>query len=244
MAKSPLNPASQPLFSQIKKMIIDHIRAGEFTTAEPLPSETEFAQYYNVSQGTVRKAIAEISAENLVIRYWGRGTFVASHTEEREHSHFFHIVDNDCVKRIPQTRHLTCHRRKATREMEKRLDLRKREGVAVFERLRLTGKVPFILETIVVSEKNFPGICPLLDEHMPNELYPLYESNFQTRIIRAEECLRAVAADEWKAEVLDVEIGTPLLQIDRIAFSIGERPVEWRRSHCNTAYNHYQNTLR
>jgi GntR family transcriptional regulator len=57
-------------------------------------------------------------------------------------------------------------------------------------------------------------------------------------------CSSDLVADERKAEVLDVEIGTPLLQIDRIAFSIDERPVEWRRSHCNTAYNHYQNTLR
>jgi len=243
MANPPLLPSPQPLFSQIKHMIVDRIKAGEFNVAEPLPSETEFARYYNVSQGTVRKAIAEIAAEKLVVRFRGKGTFVASHTEEREHSHFFHIVGNDGVKKLPGTKLLTCARRNATREMEKRLNLKDGEDVTVVERLRIVDDLPIIFETIVVSQKTFPNLRSVLNETVPNELYPLYEDEYQTRIVRAEECISAIVAGARNAKYLNVDIGTPLLQIDRVAFSIEEIPVEWRRSHCNTANNHYQNTL-
>ena len=244
MAKPPLLPSSQPLFSQIKEMIIYRIKAGEFNTAEPLPSETEFARYYNVSQGTVRKAITEIAAENLVVRYRGKGTFVASHTKQRENSHFFHIVDNNCVKRSPGTRILSCRLATPAAEMRDQLNCKKGEEVTVIERLRLFDDRPVIFETIVVSRLLFPDLCSVLKKTAPNELYPLYEAEYQTRIIRAEECISAVAADAREAMHLNIEIGKPLLQIDRVAFSIEDNPVELRRSQCNTENNHYQNVLR
>lgn len=243
MAKKKKTPSFQPLFSQIKEMIVERIKSGEWKEGEPLPSEFEFADFYNVSQGTVRKAIAEMADEKLVVRFRGKGTFVATHTDEREHSHFFHIVGNDCVKKLPGTRMLTCRQRKANKEIEDHLDLAKGEPVVVIERLRIVDKAPIIFETIIVSEKRFPGLCMSLEDQLPNELYPLYESEYQTRVIRAEECIRAVTANEREAEALDIEVGQPLLEIDRIAISINDKPVEWRRSHCHTRDYHYQNSL-
>jgi len=241
--KNQRTPSFQPLFSQIKERIIDRVKSGEWKEGEPLPSEFEFGRYYNVSQGTVRKAIAEMTDEKLVVRFRGKGTFVATHTNEREHSHFFHIVGDDCVKRFPGTRMLTCRRRKANKEIEAHLNLAKGEPVVVIERLRIIDNLPVIFETITVSENRFPGLCSSLQENLPNELYPLYESNYQTRIVRAEECIRSVTANEREAEVLGIDVGMPLLEIDRLAVSIDDRPVEWRRSHCYTLNYHYQNSI-
>ena len=128
--------------------------------------------------------------------------------------------------------------------MEKRLNLMKSENVDVIERLRLVDDLPIILETIVVSQKLFPDLCSVLIDAVPNELYPFYEDVFHTRIVRAEECIKAVAANTQEARLLDIDVGAPLLEIDRVAYSIEEIPVEWRRSHCNTECNHYQNTLK
>jgi len=241
--KRPQSPSIQPLFSQIKDRIVDRLKSGEWQQGEPLPSEFEFAHYYKASQGTVRKAIEEMADEKLVVRFRGKGTFVATHTDEREHSHFFHIVGNNCIKRLPGTKMLTCRRRKASRVIEAHLNLAAGEPVVVIERLRIIENVPAILETIAVSEKRFPGLCTALKKQQPNELYPFYESEYQTRVVQAEECIRSVAANEREAEVLDIDIGMPLLEIDRLAISINDIPVEWRRSHCNTQNFHYQNTL-
>ena len=74
-------------------------------------------------------------------------------------------------------------------------------------------------------------------------MYGLFESEFGTRMIRATEKIRAVAADAAAAEYLAVPAGTPLLVADRVSFTYGDRPVELRRGLYLTAQHHYQNEL-
>ncbi len=243
MAKRVTAPAFRPLFAQIKELIVERVRAGEWQAGNPLPSEHEFAEHYNVSQGTVRKAVAEMAAENLVERYRGKGTFVASHTDEREHSRFFHIVGDDGVKRLPGSQPLSCQRSQATQENQKLLGLSADKTVIVAERLRLIDGKPIILETITISDEMFPGFSEAWNGEIPNEFYPLYETKYGTRVIGAKERLSAVSADNRVADLLGLDPGMPILKIDRIAFTFGEQPVERRVSQCNTAYHHYLSIL-
>ena len=67
-----------PLYQQIKAMILASLQASEWLPGMPIPSEMELAARYLVSQGTVRKAIDELAAENLLVRRQGKGTFVAT----------------------------------------------------------------------------------------------------------------------------------------------------------------------
>ena len=78
-APARLTPAFSPLYQQIKVLILKSLQASEWKPGEPIPSEMELAARFRVSQGTVRKAIDELAAENLVIRRQGKGTFVATH---------------------------------------------------------------------------------------------------------------------------------------------------------------------
>ncbi len=243
MTRTSSSPIVRPLFAQIKELIVERVKAGEWQPGEPLPSENDFAEFYGVSQGTVRKAIAEMATENLVERFRGKGTFVTSQTREREHSHFFHLLRNDGVKELPGTQPISCRRQKANRDMRKRLLLESGTEVAVLERLRLIGGVPLVFETITVSEELFPGLCASLEGGMPNELYPHYERKYGVRVISAVEHLRAVAASESEARALDTATGTALLEIDRLAVTYGEKPVEWRRSRCLTTNHYYLSKL-
>src|SRR5579863_1126403 len=72
-----------PLYEQIKALITQYLVAGKWSPGEPIPSELELASRYRVSQGTVRKAIDELAAANILVRRQGKGTFVATHTAER-----------------------------------------------------------------------------------------------------------------------------------------------------------------
>ena len=242
MEPSPTPPVMRPLFSQIEDLIVQRMTAGEWKPGEPLPSESEFADFYNVSQGTVRKAIARLAANNLVERFRGRGTFVASHTVERERSRFFHLLRDDGAKELPRSVTISCRRRPATREMGRRLGLGPKAMVAVVERVKIIGRVPRVFETVVVAEKTFPDLCAAM-EQLPSELYPFYEERYGVRVVRAEERLKAVAANDRDAELLDVATGTPLLEVDRLAMTYGDIPVEWRRSRCNTEQHFYLSTL-
>ena len=61
--------------------------------------------------------------------------------------------------------------------------------------------------------------------------------------VRATERVRAIAADSGLAASLDVPIGAPLLSVDRVAFSYGDKPVEFRRGVYRTDHYHYRNEL-
>ena len=85
-------PAFSPLYQQIKGLILQSLQSGEWKPGEAIPSEMELAARYRVSQGTVRKAIDELTGENLVVRRQGKGTFVATHAEQHVQFRFLKLV--------------------------------------------------------------------------------------------------------------------------------------------------------
>jgi GntR family transcriptional regulator len=112
-----------------------------------------------------------------------------------------------------------------------------------FKRVMSFAGKPVILDEIVFGADQFPGLTLAELEEFNGSVYSFYESVFGVRMIRAEERLRAVAADGFAAAHLKVEKGTPLLCVDRIAFTYGDKPVEWRRGLCVTAGFSYYNEL-
>src|SRR3954464_1538758 len=91
-------PAFSPLYQQIKGLILQSLQAGEWKPGEAIPSEMALAARYRVSQGTVRKAIDEPAAENLVVRRQGKGTFVATHAESHVQYRFLKLVPDSGEK--------------------------------------------------------------------------------------------------------------------------------------------------
>ena len=97
-------PAFSPLYQQIKGLILQSLQSGEWKPGEAIPSEIELAGRYRVSQGTVRKAIDELSAENLVVRRQGKGTFVATHHEARVQFRFLKLMPDSGEAHQPENR--------------------------------------------------------------------------------------------------------------------------------------------
>ena len=130
---SPGAPAFSPLYSQIKALILQSLQAGEWKPGEAIPSEIDLASRYGVSQGTVRKAIDELAAENLVIRRQGKGTFVATHAARQVQTRFLRLVPDQADpstgnsdtysangKDILVDRTITaCSRERATKELQR-----------------------------------------------------------------------------------------------------------------------------
>ncbi len=229
---------SGPLYRQIKSLIVERIVDGTWQPGDRLPSELQLGQEVGASQGTVRKALDDLVGENLVIRQQGRGTFVATHTAQRELFHFFHLVDKQGRKQLPvNSRLIDCQRRRATRLESDRLQLTPSSFVIVLHRIRDLDSKPVICETIHLPSAKFPGLGQ--DEDIPNELYQLYEQDFGITIHKATENLRAVAASPAEARALRVNSGAPLLEIDRLAETLDGTPVEWRVSRCDSQNHSY-----
>lgn len=231
-------PRAQPLYAQVKALMMQRLIAGQWRPGQLLPSEFQLADEFGVSQGTVRKALDELAAENVVVRRQGRGTFVAEHDDHRALFHFFHLVGPDGERRLPESRLLSVRKGLAGRDEAARLNIARGDTVIRIRRVRLLEGRPAIAETIAVPYTLFPDLAEIRE--VPNTLYDLYERRYGITIARAIERLAAVAAAEREAKLLEIEPGTPMLEIDRTALALDGSPVEWRVSRCLTETHHYQ----
>ena len=236
-------PAFRPLYEQIKILLTQSLVSGEWKPGEAIPSEMELAARYQVSQGTVRKAIDELAGENIVVRRQGKGTYVASHAEPSYQYRFLRVMPDGGEKVHPRNQFFGLERGKAIPDAARALGLEASTQVVSFKRLMSFGGRPLILDDIVLEPHQFPGITLAELEEYHGSVYSFYESVFGVRMIRAQERLRAVAADSVAAAHLKVEKGTPLLCVDRTAFTYGDKPVEWRRGLCVTDGYSYFNDL-
>jgi GntR family transcriptional regulator len=231
----------RPLYRQVKDVLVRRIADGVWAPGGTLPSEPDIAADLGVSHGTVRKALDELAAENLVVRRQGKGTFVARHDEARILFQFFKLIPDTGERRFPDSRILAVEVRDADTDAARILALRKGAKVVALERVRSLAEQVCIVERIVLPKALFPGIEK---RDLPNNLYELYRAEFGVTITRAAERLKAVAATRREAKHLDVPAGTPLLAIDRTALAIDGAPVEWRVSLCRTDAFHYLSDLR
>jgi GntR family transcriptional regulator len=237
------SPAFQPLYRQIKSLITQSLMAGEWGPGEPIPSEIELASRFNVSQGTVRKAINELADQNLLIRHQGKGTFVSSHAEGRRKYYFTRITPDSGEDVHPTPELLECRRAKADAVTARLLDLATAAGVFIVRRrFRIAGEL-VEFEEVRMPGTLFRGLSSAIIEQHECKLYSMYESQFGVRIIEVRERIKAVAAGEEESRLLEVAPGTPLLRVDRVAFTFGDKPVEIRASLFYTAHHHYQNRI-
>lgn len=239
----PDAPAYSPLYQQIKALILDCFRQGEWSPGEAIPSEIDLAARYKVSQGTVRKAIDELAAENRVVRRQGKGTFVATHAEEGVQFRFLRLTPDDGAPAALTRRLIDCRRQRAPAEIARPLQLRASDPVIRVRRVLAAGGHPVVYDDIWLPAQLFKGLtAERLEEHR-GPMYGLFEAEFGVHMIRAEERIRAVAADVIGAEVLAVHVGAPLLSVERLSLTYGDRPVELRRGLYTTTAHYYRNQL-
>jgi GntR family transcriptional regulator len=242
-AAAPEVPAFAPLYQQIKALLLKSLQQGDWQPGQAIPSENELAVRFKVSQGTVRKAIDELAAENLLVRRQGKGTFVASHAEEKTRYRFLRLATESGVAPLLRRRLLDCRRMRSSADVAGALHMKAGEPVVEVRRLLLDGERPVVLDDLWLPAALFTGLDGDKLQRWQGPLYRLFEAEFGVPMVRAVEEVRAVAADAETAALLEVPLGAPLLSVQRRAFTYGDQPVEWRRGLYHTAHHHYRNEL-
>ncbi|HUL40958.1 MAG TPA: GntR family transcriptional regulator [Burkholderiales bacterium] len=237
------SPAFHPLYQQIKILITQSLISGEWRPGDAIPSETELASRYHVSQGTVRKAVSELADENLLIRHQGKGTFVASHTEERRQFHFVRVTSDKGGIIYPEGELLECRRGKADNSISKLLEINNGASLVIIKRLLNVAAKPVMLEEIRLPAALFKRLNAEVINRHACKMYSMFESEFGIRITQVVEQIKAVAANGEAPKLLKLSPGAPLLCIERLAYTFGDKPVEWRKSLCNTKEHYYMNTI-
>lgn len=246
MASAARAPAFSPLYQQIKVLISRSLQSGEWKSGNAIPSETELAARYQVSQGTVRKAIDELAAENLLIRRQGKGTFVATHSEQQVQYRFLRLYPDlgDLASQGPAQRHIVdCRRARASAQVARKLQLRTGDPVLQIQRVLSFADVPTILEDIWLPAGPFKGLDIDRLQSYPGPMYALFESEFGMRMVRAQEEIRAVLGDSGQCTLLQTGPDVPLLSVERVAFTFNDMPMELRLGLYRTDRHHYRNEL-
>lgn len=207
---SPVDPHSPiPLYHQVYLDLRQMIQRGVILPGEMLPPEMDICQAYSVGRQTVRQAIARLVDEDLVERFAGRGTFVR---EQPSHIQFF--LDRSFSQqmremgRFPHSRLLSQQIGVVDMEVPA-LQAYQGKPCLTLERLRLGDSEPICHQTTTILSERCAGIEA--QDFANQSLYETLATRYQLMINRIDHVVRAVAADEYRAELLEVEEGTPLL---------------------------------
>ena len=223
-AQPAATPSFRPLYQQIRDLILRSLQQGEWKPAEVIPSEMELAARFGVSQGTVRKAIAEQQVQYRFLR-------------------LMPDVDQADAEQPAQREIVECKRARATADVARALALKTGESIIQARRVLSFGGIPTIVEDLWLPGEPFRGLTAHRLSAYPGSLYAFFESEFGVRMVRADEKIRAVLPDVQQAALLQIPVSTPLLSVERIAFTYGNRPMELRKGLYRTDSRHYHNRL-
>ncbi len=228
------------LYVRVRAQILETIRSGQWRPGEVIPPEKKLCELFGVSIGTLRKAVDELTASGILIRRQGKGTFVASHNQDRYLFFFFHLLGQDGHKEYPKVEFQKFQAAKADKFSAQALNLNVDDPLwHVSNRLSLRGEI-VSLDEIYLPQKLFADLSEARLKVRKTTLYQMYQDVFGQTIMRATERVRATRASAAQAKRLKVKTGEPLLQIIRIAYGVDNDPIELRYSFVQTANCEYR----
>ncbi len=234
-----------PLYRRVQVALTRKLAAGAWRPGEAIPSETVLAREFNVSIGTLRKAVDELAAGNILVRQQGRGTFVATHSEDRTLFHFFHIAQKGGggARELPVHEFLSFREAKATAAEAAALGIGAGTPVLRMENALKLGGKPVIFDGIVVPSALYKGLTETVYRNRESTIYGLYQARFGINVIRISERLSAENASPAVAKLLEIPVLTPMLVAKRIAYTYNDTPVEYRVSWLDTREHEYLSDL-
>lgn len=217
-----------PRYYQLKEILEKRIQSGEFQAGDQFPTDEALCNEYQLSRGTVRRAVEILIGAGLLQREQGRGTFVNS---PRLTPVFFRLANFDDEMKArgwkPGTKVLTAREFPASKEIANHLQIPAGEKVMEIIRLRLADDKPIAYETRYLSSKICPG---LLKEDLENQsIHSLLIDKYNLPLVRACYVIEARVLSAKESEFLQAESGSAGFAVERVTFSVDDKPVTWYR---------------
>jgi GntR family transcriptional regulator len=218
-----------PLYIQIRNLLKEQIRLGAWQADEPMPTEDQLVAHFGVSRTTVRQALTDLAREGLVVRKAGRGTFARQPLMVLRMQQW-HSVGVDIARRGLRSSKLTLRVEKldAGAELAHRASEFAERDVLHVQQVRYADGVP-----VVVLDHFFPfELCAFLAD------MPLDDPHFSVqgaladhgiRLASAKGEISATIAGDLEAKYLEVEPGTPLVEIATKSYGADGRVIEYSK---------------
>ncbi len=204
-----------PRYRLIYELLRKNIAEGRFPAGDMLPSENELCREHSVTRPTVRKALDMLTSDGFIVRQQGKGSIVkgspkgigilslSSTTSATE--------GDELHTRIITPPHI--------REWDQEAfsfpitQAENQAGCIYFERLRILGGEPVILDITMLPNTGLPRFTSYDMEDI--SLFDLLRSKYKITVVGGTQQLFAISADRRLHNLMGVRQGYPILQLNR-----------------------------
>ncbi len=205
-----------PKYTAVAAALTQAIRAGEYRPGDLLPSEPELTRRFGVSRHTVRSALRSLYEKGLIVSQRGRGSIVQATSVAPRYTQSW-----DTIEDVLQYAHKTPR------------EIGDREKIVVDRSLAdWLGCAPgYEWWTIRTKRRSEPGGVVIASSQIwvPGEfgdavtelgssaepLFVLIEQLHHCTFAEIRQAVFITRADAYEANDLDIEIGTPVMCIER-----------------------------
>ncbi|MCC6615510.1 MAG: GntR family transcriptional regulator [Anaerolineae bacterium] len=234
----------KPLYEQIKDHILRAIEKGVYEAGSRIPSERALSEKYGVNRMTVKKALDELVQMGYLDVRIGKGTYVSRPKIDQQLTALTSFTE-DMAKRgqSASSRVLVAGYVPADVQEARILNIDPMTPLVFLIRVRLADDTPIAVERTKIIASYCHQIVEMYD-FTRDSLYGVLRNVYGVHLAYAEQSIEARRATAEEAKLLQIEIGEPILQITRVTFSDGDKPIEYVRSaYCGARYK-FQALLR
>ncbi len=214
------------LYSQTAEVLRSRIAQMVWKQGERLPSESRLCEEFGVSSITMRRAVATLVAEGLLVRRQGKGTFVSSdHAIVRGPPELTSFTqDMEARGWHGSARVLGLRTERASARVATKLGLTSGAPVSIISRVRLADGLPVAFQTAYVPSLFFTGLERY--DFSRESLYEVFERVYGVTPAHATEVYHAANVGAAEAAPLEVEVGSPAFRVERVASDSTGRRIE------------------
>ena len=236
--------ARLPLYQRLRDHLAEQIANNRWRPGEAIPTEAALSAEYQLSTGTVRKAIDALVSEGILERQQGRGTFIRRAQFQSSLFRFFRFQTVSGERQVPESRILSIEPVAAPSAVAQALGLPADAPVIRIVRVRLLDVKPVLAEEIWLPRQRFQALLEIDLSREGPLLYPIYEEVCGQVVASAEETLTAESVNDVHARLLQVAVDSPVIVIERLARDYAGSPLEWRRSRGHAEHFRYSVDIR
>ena len=236
--------ARLPLDQRLRDQLAEQIANNRWRPGEAIPTEAALSAEYQLSTGTVRKAIDALVSEGILERQQGRGTFIRRAQFQSSLFRFFRFQTVSGERQVPESRILSIEPVAAPSAVAQALGLPADAPVIRIVRVRLLDVKPVLAEEIWLPRQRFQALLEIDLSREGPLLYPIYEEVCGQVVASAEETLTAESVNDVHARLLQVAVDSPVIVIERLASDYAGSPLDWRRSRGHAEHFRYSVDIR
>ncbi|MCL5265407.1 MAG: GntR family transcriptional regulator [Chloroflexi bacterium] len=232
-----------PLYHQIKEIIRSQIKSGELRPGDQLPTESQLVKEYGVSLITVRHALKDLVNEGLLYRRRGKGTYLATRSDEQSFVRLRCLVEDVANKGVSlSSRTLAVQTEPADADVAARLAMPVGAEIVCISRLRCVNAEP-----ISVDVAFFPpaiGHWVATRNLDAQTIARALEDDFHLPVEEADYTVQACRADQTLSELLLVALDEPILLVERLSRGADGKPIDLQRRYYRSDRFKYELTVK